>query len=252
MWLSAWLSWSTSHAYTDDSCLSSVPFVTVERANKSPLGLWQRFVFSRRLLFCVHSYMIASGTCYEPLLGLSSFQLWAVLNVSQTSPWYFEPNPFHPLHEFGFREIHPFIPQRGALRLCENRQKLGGTPVASPQSHLLSIISVCRCHCRLPQCKAAVLGCAGELLAVMAEAYVMTPSASHWQEQISTSLLLCECHPLLRWAYFGAPVGRRKCKVIMFQATFNTKHGVYSSKRKKVPEKSEQKKFNLMNATTYI
>lgn len=96
-------------------------------------------------------------------------------------------NPFHPLRELSYRQIDPFIPQRGTLRFSETAWQTKawgdahGQPAVPSPIHNLA----CLCHCRLPPWKPAVPGCAGELLAAMAAAYVMTPSVSRWQNKIN-------------------------------------------------------------------
>lgn len=136
----------------------------------------------------IRYYAIASDTCYEPggralrigprTGGLA--EMFQRFTGPARAP--FQPNPFHPLRELSYRQIDPFIPPKEvpcASAKQRDRQRLGGTPMASPQSHLPIHNLACLCHCRLPPWKPAVPGCAGELLAAMAAAYVMTPSVSH-------------------------------------------------------------------------
>lgn len=80
----------------------------------------------------------------------------------QPHPAFFQPNPFHPLCELGYRQIDPFIPQRGALRFSETAWQTKawgdarGQPAVSSPIHNLA----CLCRCRLPPWKPAVPGCA--------------------------------------------------------------------------------------------
>lgn len=129
----------------------------------------------------------------------------------QPRPACAQPNPFHPLCKLSYRQIDPFVPQRGALRFSVTAWQTKAWGDARGQPPALSPIHnfACLCHCRLPPWKSVVLGCAGELLAAMVPAYVMTLSVSQWQKKINIVASAATCvtnmplyHPFFSLFFF--------------------------------------------------